>query len=686
MGQFPEQVGAARPTEVNAGESLPRRLRFGDFVVDLETRQLFRQGRPLAIQEKPLLLLETLLRQPGRVVSRAELRRALWPDAEFLDFENNINVAVGKLREVLGESAAEPQWIHTLPRRGYRFVGDVQAVETEGLGSTRLEPASRFRRRMTGRLAALVALVILGALAVLWLGTQDGRAGFLGLGSPRAPAPGDRAPAAEVVRLRLAPVAVDGPELAAPAARLAAQLANRLPVLRPARLVVTAEDATEGSAERNARADYELRPRLSSPTAGSGSNPHPLLSAELVNLSTGEVEWSFARPPEPHETLVRGILRRLPFALLPPGESSLAIARDAAFEPTVYPPPSERLRQLEDRWATGEMTPQEKAELALLLLEERGAGGATEPEAPGSRALALARNAVAAVPDSPDLLAAAALVELFVLRDYQRSRTLAARALRVQPGHNLALEVRASILIVGNPSSEGRLLREVAESGDRLRPNGAAVRTLRRLGGSLAARAGSPGEPTPPEPPALELLTPGQSLRLGQLWLLAGLPQEAKEACDAARQEETLGPDVWYCLELAHGLLGNQVLELAAATRSLSPGATRILQQRESVEGETEAEALRYVRLLRLSSSQHGTPFGPAYPWRLAYDAAELGEPELALAWLERGLSEGLPEMLFIGVDPAFRKLHGDPRFAELVARAEMTRAEMTRAETPGSP
>ncbi|MDY7091466.1 MAG: winged helix-turn-helix domain-containing protein [Acidobacteriota bacterium] len=651
------------------------RLRFGDFVVDLEMRRLLREGRPLAVQEKPLLLLETLLRQPGRVVSRAELRRALWPDAEFLDFENNINVAVGKLREVLGESAAEPRWIHTVPRRGYRFVGSVEAVAAEDPGSAVAQPASGARRLVYG---GLVGLATLGVLAILWLGSSDRSADLRDAGSAEAPRSAAGLPAAEVVRLRLAPVEADGPELEASAQRLAAQLANRLPVLRPEQLVVTTGEGAEGSAG----ADYELRSRLTAPATALGSRARPLLSAELVNLSTGEVEWSFARPPEPHETLVRGILRRLPFVLLPPGESSLAVARDAAFEPMILPPPSERLRRLEERWATASMTPREKAELALLLLDERGAAGATEPGAPGlgapglgapgsgapgSRALALARNALAAAPDSPDLLAAAAQVELFVLRDYGRSRQLAARALRLEPGHKLALETLASIIVVGNPTSEGRSLREVAGSEDRVRPNGAAVLTLRQLGGLIASRAGSPPEP----------LTPEQSLRVGRLWLLAGLPHEAQEACKAARREESQAPDVWYCLELAHALLGNEELEMVAAALSLSPGASKILEQREPVEGETETEALRYLRLLRLSSSQHGTPFGPAYPWRLAYDAAELGEPELALAWLERGLSEGLPQMLFVGVDPAFRKLHGDPRFAELVARAEAPRPQV---------
>jgi tetratricopeptide (TPR) repeat protein len=319
------------------------------------------------------------------------------------------------------------------------------------------------------------------------------------------------------------------------------------------------------------------------------------------------------------------------------------------------------------------MFPQEKAELALRLLEERGVSGATEPGAPGSRALALARNAVSAAPGSADLLATAAKVELFVLRDYDRSRRLAAQALRLAPGHKSALETLASIIVVGNPSSEGQLRRGGAAPGERLRPNASAVLFLRQLGGIIASRAGSPPEP----------LTSDQSLRVGWLWLMAGLPEQAREACTAASRGKGPDPEVLYCLELAHSMLGHEESALVAAALSLSPGAFKTFEQRRPGDGETESEALRDLHLVRLSASQHGTPFGPAYPWQLAYDAAELGEAELALAWLERGLSEGVPRMLFIGVDPAFRKLHGDPRFAELVARAQAPRLDSTSGLLP---
>ncbi len=120
----------------------PRRaIRFGAFEVDLRAGELRKHGLKIKLQEKPFLVLRTLLEQPGEVVTREELREKLWPADLFIEFEHSLNLAVNKLREALGDSADNPRFVETLTRRGYRFIAPV-----EGISQLRLPPrtASKF--------------------------------------------------------------------------------------------------------------------------------------------------------------------------------------------------------------------------------------------------------------------------------------------------------------------------------------------------------------------------------------------------------------------------------------------------------------------------------------------------------------------------------------------------------------
>lgn len=101
-------------------------LRFDVFEVDPKERELRRSGLKVKIQEQPFQILLLLLARPGALVARQELRKALWPDGMFVDFEHGLNTAVKKLREALGDSAESPRFVETVARRGYRFTGKVE--------------------------------------------------------------------------------------------------------------------------------------------------------------------------------------------------------------------------------------------------------------------------------------------------------------------------------------------------------------------------------------------------------------------------------------------------------------------------------------------------------------------------------------------------------------------------------
>lgn len=99
---------------------------FGIYEANLRTGELRRGGLKVKLQEKPFQVLSVLLERRGDLVTRDELRERLWPSDTFVDFDHGLNTAVNKLREVLGDSAANPRFIETLPRRGYRFIAEVR--------------------------------------------------------------------------------------------------------------------------------------------------------------------------------------------------------------------------------------------------------------------------------------------------------------------------------------------------------------------------------------------------------------------------------------------------------------------------------------------------------------------------------------------------------------------------------
>src|SRR5713226_6527334 len=94
---------------------------FGAFELDLRAGELRKQGLKIKLQEQPFQILAMLLANQGQVVTREELRNKLWPADTFVDFDHGLNKAINKLREALGDSAENPRFVETLPRRGYRF-------------------------------------------------------------------------------------------------------------------------------------------------------------------------------------------------------------------------------------------------------------------------------------------------------------------------------------------------------------------------------------------------------------------------------------------------------------------------------------------------------------------------------------------------------------------------------------
>ncbi|HMK21080.1 MAG TPA: winged helix-turn-helix domain-containing protein [Terriglobales bacterium] len=117
-------------------------LGFDIFQLDLRAGELRKQGVKLRLQGQPLQVLAALLRRAGHVVTRDELRMELWAADTFVDFDHSLHNAIARIRESLGDSAQNPRYIETLPRRGYRFIGEVrEAVSQSAPLDTRAETA-----------------------------------------------------------------------------------------------------------------------------------------------------------------------------------------------------------------------------------------------------------------------------------------------------------------------------------------------------------------------------------------------------------------------------------------------------------------------------------------------------------------------------------------------------------------
>lgn len=134
-------------------------MRFAGFQVDERGGTITRDGARIKLQDLPFRLLITLLKRAGDLVTREELRAALWGSETFVDAEAGLNTAIAKIREALGDNAETPAFIETLPRRGYRFIGTLTPNAVNAAGAASGAPPVR-PRLSRDRLFVLIALAV----------------------------------------------------------------------------------------------------------------------------------------------------------------------------------------------------------------------------------------------------------------------------------------------------------------------------------------------------------------------------------------------------------------------------------------------------------------------------------------------------------------------------------------------
>jgi len=157
-----------------------RRLRFGDFEFDTLSGKLFHEARPVRIQPQPLLVLGALLERAGEIVSREQLRRHVWGDATFVDFDQGLNYCIRRIRLALRDRALKPVYIETLPRQGYRFIAPVEFAADPVPDSAAPPPKGELNlslallsRCLSASRAALGVLALVATIAVGLVSSHD---------------------------------------------------------------------------------------------------------------------------------------------------------------------------------------------------------------------------------------------------------------------------------------------------------------------------------------------------------------------------------------------------------------------------------------------------------------------------------------------------------------------------------
>lgn len=289
--------------------------RFGAFEMRLDTGELFKNGRRLAIQEQPFRVLAVLIERPGEMVTREELRQRVWPAETFVEFDQGLNVAVHKLRATLADSTEKPRYVETLAGRGYRFIARVSRTQSSSGGNFR--PALRW--------VACIGAVLLLALAGFWNSWQSPRLGRK-----------------TVAVLPLRPVSTAQQQRDADAMTYA--LIAALADCGSLRVVsATSSEKFRGSAKSLPEIARELGVDAVLEGAYAGTDRNISITAQLIDASRDRSLWGghferLAASPPAQAELAGIIARNVKFALLrpgetPPGENGTFFTKPAATGP-----------------------------------------------------------------------------------------------------------------------------------------------------------------------------------------------------------------------------------------------------------------------------------------------------------------------------------------------------------------
>jgi len=610
------------------------RVRFGEFDVDLEGFAIYRAGSVVPVQRQPFDVLAALLAQPGRIVTRNELRERIWQADTFVDFDHSLNIAINKLRAALDDSAEHPRFIETVPRRGYRFIGRLDAGDAiPAAAASPVTDAFRLRHRRTAA-AALVVTIALASAAAAW--------------SISRRAPGGRSPAPSridsIAVLPISDLSADAEAHTYFADSLTDELITSLAQLPGVRVVSRTSILT--FRDRADRPIAEIAAALGVNGVVQGtvlrSGSRVRVTAQLIDAAADRHVWAQSYEGDVRDvlSLQREVAAEIARSIGRQVEGEMAAGirvKDAAVDEYLRGRYAWNVRTdasiheaIEHFVRATELEPDYGPAFAGLADCYATLGYLSNilPADGFSGARAAAERAIELDGSLAEAHASLAYVHLYYDWDWRAAEREFRTALSFNPNLAIAHQWYAVYLTAMLRPGEARREIELARGLDPLssaiatdvgfqlyytRQYDAAARHLR----------------------ALTDLNP--KFALSHLWL--GRTFQQQHRFDEARQEYAL-------VERA---LPDWPVAIAASA-SVEGWAGR----RDDVRRELK-------RLRELSQHRYVTP----YAFALAY--AALDEREEALSWLKRGVDDRTPWMVWLKLDPRWGTLATDPRFVHIV-------------------
>lgn len=628
-------------------------VRFGPFEANLKAGELRKHGMKLKLVGQPLEVLAVLLERPGEVVTRQELRTKLWPGDTFTDFDHGLNAAVNKLREALNDSADQPKYVETLPRRGYRFIGAVDLPDTQELKPAlpETQPSSQQPALVPERQASarryrpvlVTGVVVAVVLAVVFSFDAGGiRPRWLGEPSP--------ARIQSIVVLPLANLSKD-PDQEYFADGMTDQLITNLAQISALK-VISRTSAMRYKATNKSLSEIAQELHVDGVVEGAvmREGGRVRISAQLIEAQTDHHLWAASYERDLQHVLsvqdevTRAIVSEIRVKLTAQEQARLANTRP--INPEAYQ------LYLMGRYYWNKRT-QEGAQKGMEYFqeaiskdpvyapaytgladsyEESSIFGWLPPREAMPKARAAALKALEIDDDLAEAHASLAVPSFQYDWDWPTAQRHFDRALALSPGSGTAhLHFLYSMYL----SALGR--SEQAE-----------VEAKRQLD--------------------LDPVSPLANYQMGvQLYRARRFDQAIEQGRKALELDPNFPLTNWLLGSacLGKGMFREALMEYEKYL-ALSHGSALALGYVGHARGRLgdRGQALRVLGELRALSKQR---FVSAYYFALVY--AGMGEREQAFAWLEKACEERAGQIVFLKVDVEWDPLRSDPRFADLVRR-----------------
>lgn len=634
---------AQRDTWLLNPADLPRLLRFGQFELDLRTAEIYKEGKRVKLQEQPCQVLALLIERPGELVSREELRKRLWPNDTFVDFDHGLNIAINKLRDALGDSREKPRFIETLPRRGYRFIAPVDAPKTSRDG----EPPARVTTAPAGHggagsipwrralLATLLGLSFIGIFfsLVTYRRVHSAENNIRSLAV---------LPLENLSRDSAQDYFADGmtDELITSLAKLQTlKVISRSSVMR---YKGTSKPLPEMAHELNVDGIIE------GTVLRSGSRVR--ITVQLIRAATDQHLWAETYEGNVEDVLrlqdavARAVAAEIRFTLRP--ETEARLARSRSVNPAAYEAYLRGRYHFYDRWT------KEGFVAASHYFEE-------------------------AIAKDPQYAPAyAGLADYYTLGGFtgqpltggeamQKAKDLAAKALQLDDGSGEAHIAMANVLF--------RYDWDWAEAEKEFKRGIELDRNVPSSYSHYAMYLGVLGR----HDEAIAAMKHGIELDpfsapmysgLGVVLQWSGRDDEAAEQERKAIALDPFFSQAHLVLARAYGQLGRYDEAIAEHLETdtldgIDPSAVASFKRAYMSSG------IQGYRRKRMEWEKQRARSGKANYHLIALLSAQLGDKDAAFQWLEKAYQERLLTMPNIKVAPGLRSLHGDPRFADLVHR-----------------